>query len=578
MRSGSVNTVSNTFRSGRAIARRVLGLLACATLLASCASSPSTWDKDTRASIDHSLAKAQASTKPAALPPDVSRALMPPLRVQIPEAERKPLEPRFDVAVNNAPARQVFMGLVQGTPYSVVLPNDLTGTVSLNLKNVTVPEAMDALRRVYGYEYRREDNRFLVLPGGMQTRLFPVNYLNVTRQGQSETRVASGELIGSGSSGATAQPTATTGQATPTSIDLKTQSKTDFWANLESTVKTLIGTEGGRKVVVNPDAGLLIVRAMPDELRTVAEFLRTAQRTVDRQVVLEAKILEVDLNSGFQTGVNWANLVNNNGRTFNLGQTGGGTILPDFSPSDIAGNGTVINPPANGNLFNTTASAFGGIFSLALRSSHFSAFIELLQTQGKVNVLSSPRVSTVNNQRAVIKVGGDEFFVTGVNNAITAVGNNTVATPTVQLQPFFSGIALDVTPQIDNADTVVLHIHPAVTDVTQKNKSFSVAGQQFNLPLAASSVQESDNVVRASSGQIIVIGGLMKEGSTDENASVPLLGDIPVLGNLFKHKRITRIKRELVILLKPTVVNSNQVWSDAVRESQDRIDALGRPR
>jgi len=193
-----------------------------------------------------------------------------------------------------------------------------------------------------------------------------------------------------------------------------------------------------------------------------------------------------------------------------------------------------------------------------------------------VHVLSSPRISTVNNQKAVIKVGGDEFFVTSVTGGTAATATTAATSPTVILTPFFSGISLDVTPQIDDASNIILHIHPAVSEVIQKSKVFRVSGEDFNLPLASSSIQESDNVVRALNGQIIVIGGLMKEGSTDQDASVPFLGDIPILGNAFKHKRVTRIKKELVILLKPTVVDNNQVWESAIQSSEGRMQKLKR--
>jgi MSHA biogenesis protein MshL len=147
-------------------------------------------------------------------------------------------------------------------------------------------------------------------------------------------------------------------------------------------------------------------------------------------------------------------------------------------------------------------------------------------------------------------------------------GQPTIST---ELAPFFSGIALDVTPQIDDAGNINLHIHPSVSEVSEK---LITIGSNQTISTALSSVQESDNIVRATSGQIIVIGGLMKEASTDDNASVPILGDIPLIGNLFKHKKVTRIKRELVILLKPTMITTGQDWSDAVDESQERIEKI----
>lgn len=552
-------------------------LLSLLALVLGACSTPYGWDRQAGRDIDRNLSEArQAATKPAAVPAAVNQALLPPLVVPLPGGTTAPIEPRFDLTVNNAPARQVFMGLVEGTRYSIVLRPDVTGSISLSLKNVTVPQALDALRRVYGYDYERTGNEFLVFGRGMQTRMFPVNYLNVIRKGRSDTRVAANGLNKSGTTTTTAAGATTGVTSTAAGIQVDTQSKEDFWKNLEETLKGIVGTGGGRAVVVNPDAGLVIVRAMPDELDLVHKFLKVTQASVNRQVVLEAKIIEVDLNSGFQTGINWAHLGQAGNTSITAAQIGGGSIFNGTGASDIVGNVGNLNP-ATGSysaINGTATSAFGGVFTLALKSTNFASFVELLQTQGKVHVLSSPRVSTVNGQKAVIKVGTDEFYVTSTTSTPSTVAG-VLPTVTAELTPFFSGIALDVTPEIDDAGNIVLHIHPSVSDVSQKTISVSVAGAgNFTLPSALSSIQESDNVVRASSGQVIVIGGLMKEGTTDDNASVPLLGDIPVVGNLFKHKQVTRIKKELVILLKPTVVGDN-TWGRLVEDSQRRVDAIG---
>jgi MSHA biogenesis protein MshL len=499
--------------------------------------------------------------------------------------------------VNNAPVRQVLLSMVEGTPYSVVLHPELAGTVSLNLKSVTVPEAMLALRHVYGYDFRRDGNRFYMHGRGIQTRMFPVNYLNFDRKGRSDTRIVTGELtqIGStssGGSGTTGTTTPQPGQTTTRSqagVRVETESKIDFWRDLQDTLAVLVGCDlkagvaadqprtvecrGGRMVAVNAQASLVVVRAMPDELRLVEDYLGVTQDTVNRQVILEAKIIEVELNDGYQTGINWAAL----GERSTIGQVGGGTIFDGSGRSETAGQTGDLNPGAGFTAIDgALASAFGGVFSVAIKTNDFAAFLELLKTQGNVHVLSSPRVSTVNNQKAVIKVGGDNFFVTGVTGGTPASVGVPATAPTVTLTPFFSGIALDVTPQIDDAKNIILHIHPAISDVTQRDKAFVVGDQDFSLPLAASTIQESDNVVRAGDGQVIVIGGLMKEGSTDQDAGVPLLADIPILGNAFKHKRVTRIKKELIILLKPTIVDHSQVWESALRDSQGRIEKLKR--
>jgi len=541
--------------------------------LSACASNPYGWSGEAREKV---ASAAEPSRSAASVPSDVSQGLLAPLEVRLPDGKLGPLDTRFDLSVNNAPVRQVLMNLVEGTPYSVVMHPDVGGNVSLQLKEVTVPEVMRALRQVYGYDYRREDNRFFVLGRGMQTRIFPVNYLNLARRGKSDTRVASGELTQATTGSGSGTGAGTSGGATSTSttripgVQVQTESQADFWKDMKDTLTSLIGTGGGRSVAVNPQTNLVIVRAMPDELLAVEEFLGQTHAVVGRQVILEAKVINVQLNDGFQTGINWAKLHG----SYLFGQTGGGTLF-NRGTSEIAGQGGSLNPATGTPPPGALTSAFGGVFTVTARTSDFAAFLELLKTQGDVHVLSSPRVSTINNQKAVIKVGGEEFFITGVTNNVTTIGTSAVLTPEVQLTPFFSGIALDVMPQIDDRGNITLHIHPSVSEVKQRDKSFVVSNQAFNLPLAASTIQESDNVVRASSGQIIVIGGLMREGVTDENASVPFLGDIPIIGNLFKHKRVTRIKNELVILLKPTVVEG-EVWNEAVQEANDRIRNLKR--
>ena len=545
--------------------------LAALLLLAACQTAPTRWNDQVRGSIDADLERAAAAEAGPQVPSEVSRGLLPPLEVTIPGGRKAPVEPRFDLAVSNAPARQVFMGLVEGTPYDIVLPPDVRGNVTLNLKDVTVPEALQALRAAYGYEYRREGNRFFIFGRGIQTRLFHVNYLNLARRGKSDTRIAASGLTTTGATAGSARGT-TTPTTSQSGVQVATESTSDFWQQLQQSLAALVGTEGGRTVIVNAQTGIVAVRAMPQELRLVEEYLNATHASVSRQVILEAKVIEVRLNDGFQAGINWAKL----GGDVTISQIGGGSVLTGTGEpgrSEIRDNKFNLDPAAG--VFDpgvaSDASAFGGIFAVAARADDFSALLELLQAQGEVQVLSSPRVSTINNQKAVIKVGTDEFFVISQDVTLTGTGASQVLV-TTELAPFFSGIALDVTPQIDEDGTINLHIHPSVSEVSAKNITTAVTGSVTQqLTTARSNVQESDSIVRADSGQIVVIGGLMREGSTDEEASVPLLGDIPLLGNLFKQRRIARIKRELVILLKPSVIGGPDDWRDEVQDAHERI-------
>jgi MSHA biogenesis protein MshL len=562
--------------------RRCLLLLTFVLLSACGISNPYRWSSETTKNIDRGIEKAGKTDAKAAVPADVSEALLPALGTRQPDGRGGPLETRFDLSVSNAPARQVFLSLVEGTPYSIVLHPDVSGKVSLQLKGVTVPQTLEVLRRMYGYHFRREGNRYFILGGGMQTRIFPVNYLTMNRRGKSDTRVTSGiQSSGTpGGSGASGSGSAA-GGATPTSITgirVETDSKADFWKELQESLSAIIGTEGGRKIIVNPQASLVVVRAMPEDLRTIEEYLGITHATVNRQVVLEAKILEVKLSEGYQAGINWAALTKNG----IIAQTGGGSIFGDTLRSDTAGGTGNLTPGGPVPTIGTPFSAFGGVISAAFVTANFASFLEFLQAQGEVQVLSSPRVSTLNNQKAVIKVGTDEFFITNTTSTPSGVFGVAPSVST-ELSPFFSGIALDVTPQIDDAGNIVLHIHPAVSEVLQKTINFTLGGtgggavpSVSSLPTALSNIQESDNVVRAQSGQVVVIGGLMKEGSTDKNASVPFFGDIPLIGNLFKQKQVARTKSELVILLKPTIVEigNDQHWADSISESRERLRSL----
>lgn len=566
---------------------------AAMAVLSGCQTIPSRWSDETRATIDADLDKMKSSNAKMAVPSDVRDALLPPIDIALPGGKVAPVEPRFDLSVANAPARQVFIGLVEGTPYDIVVHPSVSGTVTLNLKEVTVPEALRALREVYGYEYRRDDNRFFVLGRDMQTRLFNVNYLNMVRRGKSDTRVTATGLQATSAVSGTTTRTSTS----QSGVQVETESRSDFWKELKDTLVALIGCSssepsvasalpvaeqngatvscpGGRNVVVNAQTGIVVVRAMPAELRAAEEYLGATHTTVNRQVVLEAKIIEVELNDRFQTGINWSKV----GGNYTASQVGGGSPnLSTNGTTPFTGVSGTLLPGAVGSLQSSAAltNAFGGVFTLTAIGNDFTALLELLKAQGDIQVLSSPRISTVNNQKAVIKVGSDAFFVTKQDISIQTNASQVTA----ELTPFFSGISLDVTPQIDDAGNITLHIHPAVSNVTEKlikTGTISIGGvaEPNTVSTALSVIQESDNVVRAKNGQVIVIGGLMKEGSTDENSSVPFLGDIPILGNLFKHKKITRIKKELVILLKPTVVQTDQDWDNAVGESQERIKKI----
>ncbi len=465
-----------------------------------------------------------------------------------PELNSKMLAPeRFDVVARNNTPKAFFLGLVDGMGINMLVHPDVKGRISLNLKSVTLEETLKAVRDIYGYQYQHTSYGYRILPKTLQNKVFQLNYLNVTRQGTSGMSVSGGSVLASSSSDENSSSDST---GSTTASKIETKAVTDFWSNLQQTVKMIIGTGKDRRVIVDAMAGLIMVRAFPNELASVEDFLERAELSLQKQVIIEAKILEVSLNDGFQAGIQWDS----------FGQGVGGSFAA--SDNDVSGQLTAANIINPDNL--------AGIFSLNINTSDFTGVIQMLQRQGEVQVLSSPRISTVNNQKAVIKVGTDEFFVTEVTNNITTTNDSTTSIPEFGLTSFFSGIALDVTPQIGDNNEVILHVHPSVTEVEERTKIISLGDDTYNLPVAFSSIRETDSIIRAASGQVVVIGGLLQSKKSKTQANVPWLSRIPILGFLFKQTNESVVKSELVILLQPTVIEP-KTWNNELQKIKDNF-------
>lgn len=463
---------------------------------------------------------------------------------------------RFDLVVSNAPAAQVFLQLGAGTSYNMLVSPEVSGTISVSLRNTTVPEALETLRELFGYDFRiASGNRVFVYPNAVQTRLFRINYLPGRRQGSSDLRVSSSSITNTSTGGSSTANSTTSPTSSTVAIDtsqVRMTSDADFWREVQVSLTTMIGAEGGRSVVLNPAAGVVVVRATPAEQRQVENYLKAIQVNISRQVMLEAKIIEVQLQRDSASGVNWSLFRNvGNGKTVNIGNVGPGVTLNR--------SGTISDGTNTLNAGNIVTGALGqGFYGLAFQSGTFAALLSFLQTQGDVQVLSSPRIATLNNQKAVLKVGNDELFVTGVSTSTTSSGNSSVTTPTLTLQPFFSGISLDVTPQIDEEGNVTLHVHPAISVVSEKDKSIDLGEMgSYQLPLASSSINETDSIVRVKNGHIVAIGGLMRHESSADRSGLPGLSELPGVGGIFRQKSTSTSKRELVILIKPTVIGED---------------------
>ena len=525
--------------------------------LAGCQSIPNSPD-DMKNELAQAINETETLNTPKALtevPNSVQQELM---QQGLAQAKQGLLsEKRLEISAVSVDAKDFFAAIVEGSSYSVAIHPNVSGSITLNLTDVTLTEAIEVIEAIYGYDIRIKDNIIQVYPAGIRTETFALNYLFLKRFGTSSTSINSGGVSendpnSGGSSNSSNSNNNSSNRSSNnqnsqngqgnSGINIYTENESDFWVELKETLTAFVGTEAGRSVIVSPQAGLVTVRGLPAEIEAVRKFIAETESHLHRQVIIEAKIMEVTLNDEYQQGVHWNEVLGSIGKT-------------DFTFS-TSGN-------INGNAIS---SNIGGATSLSFSAPDFSGVIDLLQTQGNVQVLSSPRITATNNQKAVIKVGEDEYFVTDVSST-TTTGTSTTTTPEVELTPFFSGIALDVTPQIDKDGSVILHVHPSVTVTDEQNKTIQLGAEELILPLAQSRVRESDTIIRAKSGEIVVIGGLIETYTIDQESKTPLFGDIPLIGGLFKSVTDSTQKRELIILLKPVVIGQD-TWNTQLQDAR----------
>lgn len=565
-----------------------LCLIAVAMMAAGCTTYRHPEPTQAKDALKQAMSEQQKQAAPlTTLPESVQSEL---LQLNRPQTPVPMPEKRLRIAAHDVEAVEFFGSLFKGSRYSVAVHPGVSGLVSVELKDVTLQEVLAVVGDMYGFDVQRKGNVFHIYPAGLRTETIPVNYLMMSRRGLSRTSVSTGGVTSNDNNNsnnnsfdsANSNNTSTSNSSgsngnsdNSNGTRIETDTNSDYWTDLRTSLEMLIGTGDGRAVITSPQAGLVTIRAYPKELKAVREFLNQSESHLKRQVVLEARILEVALSEGYEQGVDWSGLTASWGGNKGI-PTVAQPILtaPGSDPAYNLLNGAGSLGTSLVGAANPIFKAIGGGAGFTITDGNFNVAVNLLKTQGDVNTLSSPRVTATNNQKAVIKVGTDEYFVTNASTTITTNSSGVSdKTPNVELTPFFSGIALDVTPQIDEEGKVLLHIHPSVIDTEEQNKviDMGTTGGKLELPLARSSIRESDTVVQANNGDIIVIGGLMKTDKQEIVSKVPLLGDIPWVGEAFTNRRESTKKVELVILLKPTVVEK-ETWQNELQRSADLLD------
>jgi len=460
----------------------------------------------------------------------------------------------YSLRVRDGKLQDVLLALAQDSGENLVVDPEVTGTVTVNLNRITLEQALDALLTQLGYSYRREGRLIRISRPVLETRLFSVNYISTNRKGD-KTIVAT---HGSGAGGE---------QISASETRIAGKDETDFWAEIQEGLTAIIFTDekpvavlrarqagvvssmsskDGRKLVISRMTGIIQVRDYPDRLREAARFLEQMEATIQRQVFIEARFLEVTLLKEFQTGIRWDNIQNEML----------GLDLTELALSwNIFGGGT-------------SSSAAGALLvagaPLAPSGAEFvlSDLVEALETQGKVKALASPKVATLNNQTAIVKVARQDVYFT------SEISQGDIST----LQSFTPntidvGVILDVTPQIGPDGTITMNIHPSIT--AEFDRVTAPDGTEF--PLLR--IRETDTVVKVRDGQTIIIAGLIQESDQRERIGLPCLTNLPTLQYLFGYRSEKTEKTELVILITPTVLTGKRI-EEIKSEDLRRLDAL----
>jgi MSHA biogenesis protein MshL len=431
-----------------------------------------------------------------------------------------------------ADARELFLSLARENDFNLVLSPEVSGTVTMDIKEATAEELMDEVCGMLGCRAVFGGNTVRVAPEKRVTRVFPVDYLLTGRTG-------AGSLMASTSASGGGGGLTTTSESQSTN-SIATEEKGDFWGGLADEIGALL-SPGSGKVVVNRTSGTVTVTDYTENVVQVERYLRMIGARARTGVVIETRIMEVALDDATKYGIDW-------------------TALPDLSSLSLSGS------LAGGATAAQGLSTGATTFRLGVAGSKFNAFLDAQAQAGNLNVLSAPKVSTLNNQKAIIRIGRQDVFFRAV---VTPASTTSAAFTTFTPDSVTEGIILSVTPQVGQDGRIMLAIHPTITEKVGE----AVAPDRNTAPIL--DVRETNTVVTVADGETVFIGGLMQERTQETVASVPLLGDIPYLGALFRRNDQVKKKTELVILITPRVVRSGEGAEIAARE-QERLRSLER--
>lgn len=434
-------------------------------------------------------------------------------------------EDLYSFSLREADVKDILRAIARQTDYNVVIEADVKGFTTVDLKQVTLPKALEYILEPLNYTYKIEDRTIYVSRPKLQSKVFTINYLSLKKTAISRVTWREG---GSSSTTSGSGASSSTTSSDEKSMEIKSETESDPWKSIEDNLKPLVSAEG--RFSVNRQAFTIMVMDYPKNLGRIGKFLDSLEGPMHRQIMIEAKIIEVILGRGSRVGVDWA-LV--------------GARIGSFATISAV---QTIPTPAD---FATASSNIISSFVVSSPSSgEFTGILSALQQEYETQILSSPKISTLNNQRAVIKATQQEVYY----DEALSQGSLTAAPIATYTPKFINvGVVLDVIPQIDENNNIILSIHPIYSQVTSFVASPNPQSKGRGVPVVTT--READTIVRVKDGQTVIIAGLINERKFKDRSGVYGLSMIPLLGPLFRQDSEETRSTEIVLLLTPKIVN-----------------------
>ncbi len=536
-------TTTSRLVPGRPASGRVLAAGLLAALLAG-ASPGLGADRKDRSSVELYDTDWRKFETPEHLPPPpaVEPAPTPPA-APAPGPEAHAAEKTlYSFAAENLELKAALALFARANNLNIVPDGDVTGTVTLDVRGLPLDQMMRALLEAHDCTWSEQDG--LIRVRTTETRLFTVNYLRLSRtgQGMSSAMLAAGStgggmgggmggggmggggMGGGGMGGGMGGGGMGGGGGGGSSVSLKADNPVDFWKELREELTVLLTDKGRSSLAINMTAGVIQITDRPSALKRVEDYLRGLRDTVKRQVEIEARIYDVTLSDNFQFGIDWVHVARAAGGTL----TYGSSTLPE-----AIGGASLGSPSA---------------LTLVFTNLNNAAVVDALQRVGNVEIISKPRIRTLNNQTALIKVGTETPFFAQTSTFLQSAGGTT-QTQGDQVTMITVGAILAITPQISEDGVITLDISPVLTSLVGTEQSPS---RTATAPIL--DTKQASTLVSVPDGSTVILGGLIQTERARNKRKVPLLGDIPGLGYLFTGHFDAKRKKELVIFITPRII------------------------